>query len=400
MPDASFKVSCQVALGLLFLSTGAQAADGLRAHGLGDGMEAGIGLTASHTYHGNFFYQSSNKTAVEGLLLSPAVSLKQNFGRGHLALNAGAEIAQYDLPDDSSDYTDSTIVGSFRYDGGTRTAFSANLQSRRGHDPFGVDRTAGGVFANQELDKWLRNSVGGMYRYGAPTALLNFEIDAQLAEKDYTTNEPDTNDLDHQLVQSSQTLFVNYSPKTALLFEFGQTLVDFDSAAAADRDALELRLRTGVKWQATAKTQGDLRLGAMRRRLDDSGREAISGFSWAAEITWQPLARTRVQIDSSRRSQESFSQSVSVLDNRRHSLTLGQKLSENFRVSIEAMTGESRFVGSSRVDDLESYRLSLIYAVRDSVSVFAEARKFERDSTLNSLDFEAESGLIGLRLSP
>jgi polysaccharide biosynthesis protein VpsM len=184
------------------------------------------------------------------------------------------------------------------------------------------------------------------------------------------------------------------------LFEFGQTLVDFDSAAAADRDALELRLRTGVKWQATAKTQGDLRLGAMRRRLDDSGREAISGFSWAAEITWQPLARTRVQIDSSRRSQESFSQSVSVLDNRRHSLTLGQKLSENFRVSIEAMTGESRFVGSSRVDDLESYRLSLIYAVRDSVSVFAEARKFERDSTLNSLDFEAESGLIGLRLSP
>jgi polysaccharide biosynthesis protein VpsM len=389
---------------LVVVMAPAIAADGMRMRDLGEGLEVGASLALAHVYSDNFYYQPANPRSVEGLVINPALALQQKFGRGSIRLDVEGHSAEFDLLEKESDYDNLLIASRFHYDGGVRSDFTFGVRSRRGHDPFGVDRTAGQAFLGLELDKWTLNTVNGRYRYGAPTATLNVEFEAEHSTKDYTSNEPQTDPLDYQRTEFTQTLFFNYSPKTAVVLELGETFVNFDIEPAPntsrDRDAVELRARTGLRWKATAKTQGDLRLGAVRRRLDDDRFDAITGVSWRADVTWEPLKRTDLKLTSARSSQESFSEQFAVIDSRRTGLVLTQRLSPNLRMTLGGNVVESRFVGTDRVDDFDSYGLTLIYAIRNSLSLYLEAQHLERDSTRDDLDFETVSGLIGVRFSP
>lgn len=389
-------------------ATAPAAADGMRMRSLGEGLEIGAALSAAQVSNDNFYYQPTAETEVKGLLVSPAGGLKQKFSRGTASLNFGVQIAEFDIASDNSDYTDSQIVGKFNYDGGVRSAFAMEAASLRGHDPFGLDRPD---LPQRVLDKWTQNGFEGNYRYGAPSAKLNLEFEGGYATKDYTSNEDSTAFLDHNKLSLSQLLLVNYSPKTAIVFELGEDFVDFDldpsaTAPGLDRDATELRVRTGVRWKATAKTTGDLRIGASRRTLDDSKARIIDGASWKAKISWEPLARTAVTIETFRNSQETVSSDASVIDRRRYSLSFSQGWSKNFRTVLAAGVGEARFIGSAtatlpeRKDDLDNYALSAIYSFKGSLAVYADFIRAQRDSNRPDRDFTALSAIIGIRVSP
>lgn len=388
-------------------SMSAAAADGLRMRNLGEGLELGAALSAAQVTNDNFFYQPVNETEVEGLIIGPALGIKQSFRRAIASVHAGAQIAEFDAVGDNSNYTDAQIGGRFDYDGGVRTAFGLMLGSQRGHDPFGRDRPA----ITSELDKWTLNKAEATYRYGAPTATLNLEFEGGISDKDYTSNEATTFILDHSRIYLSQLLLVNYSPKTALILELGEDFVDFaadpdplnpGAPPTLDRDATELRIRTGVRWKATARTTGDLRVGAVRRDLDDNKVRIVDGFSWKAKISWEPLSRTTVAIETFRSSQETVSDEASVVDNRRYSLSYSQGWGRNFRTVLSAGIGNSKFVGSAqdRKDDLNNYALSAIYSFKGSLSIYADLVRTDRDSNVDQRDFDATAAILGIRVSP
>ena len=401
-------VAALTALVLAAASWPAVAADSIHMRNLGSGLELGASLQGSQTYSDNFFYEEKGGHAVHGLVLAPELALKQRFGRAFAALNAGLQFARFDLPKSDSDFNDGAIGAVFEYDGGVRNFFTVSAATRHGHDPFGTDRTSGvgATLPDRNLDLWTTNNAAARYRYGAPTATLNIELSGGYAKKDYTTNEATTVFLDFRKASLAQTLFFNYSPKTAALVELGEESVRFDRNApkGVDRDAKEYRLRAGVRWKATAKTTGDIRVGGVRRSLDDKRINVLTGLSWDAKVRWEPFSKTSLSLETGRSSQESFLTTVSVVDNRDYAVSLSQGLGNNFRTIVTARRTDSDFVGTSRRDAINTYALSGIYSFRSSVAVFASLYRSQRDSTSPppnpSPNFRASAVVVGIRVSP
>lgn len=406
--------NCLLALAAFFcVSEPLLAAEGMRMRSLGEGTEVGASLSLAQMTRDNFFYQEASEVEVEGLVIAPALALQQNFKRSQLTLDAGAQFVRFDISGNDSDYIDSQFVGRFKYDGGVRSAFDLELASVRGHDPFGSERTAGvtpnpdGTFPQRELDLWTRNDIGGSYRYGASTALLNVEVEAKYQTKDYTTNESSTATLNYGKMGLNQTLFLNVSPKTAVVVQLSEDFVDYENTSGGrDRDATELRAYGGFRWKATTKTTGDLRLGVTRRTLDDDSFRILDGFTWRGNITWEPFTRTSVSLESSRSSQEAISDTVSVVDNRRTSISLAQGWTKSFRTVLSAGISNSRFIGTDRKDDLNRYAVSAIYNFRGALAIYADLVQMDLDSNQgpannpNTLDFTANTITVGIRVSP
>lgn len=385
------------------LALPAAGAEGTRMRNLGEGLSIGTSVSAAQTTNDNFYYQETDPIEVEGLIINPGLSIQQTMSRSTAAFNVGAQIAEFDVIGEDSDFTDVQATASYRYDGGIRNFLSLEAGYQRGHDPFGIERTAGNPLQDRDMDEWNLARVKGQYRYGAPSAMLNLELEAAYGDKDYYTNEQFTSFMDHTKLVLNQALVFNYSPKTSALIEVGEDFIEFATEPQGngiDRDAKEYRVRAGVRWKATAKTSGDLRVGVERRTLDDSRVEILDGVSWNARIKWEPAARTSVTLESSRSSQETVSASSTVLDHRRSSISFSQGWGKSFRTVLSATTANTDFVGATREDKSSNYALSAIYSFKGSLAVFADIVRLERDSNFNTIDFVATTALVGVRVSP
>lgn len=389
--------------GLSMVSTAFATGD-MNMRALGGGFEFGSALTLSQLRSNNFFYETTSERHVDGLLLMPAISLRQTYDQVSASLDARLKAAEFELPGELSDYTDGQVNGRLQLNPSRRTQFTFDAGSTRGHDPAGVDRTAGISNINTELDKWNLNRAGGAFRYGVPTALLNFELSAEYLAKEYTTNRAVTRVLDYNKTALSQAVFVNFNPKLAAVLELAEDFIDFDAGpgqvGGLERDAAEYRLRTGVRWNATAKTRGDLRVGVVSRDREGRSDETLDGFTWAGQLFWQPFSLTSLMLTAARDSQESFANNLLVIDNRRYGIKFSQGLSRNLRFVLEVGGADARFIGTSRKDQLENYSFSAAYNLRDHLAVIVDVTRLNRDSNLPNLDFDAVASTVGLRFSP
>lgn len=386
---------------LLCFSQGLAVAAPMNMRNVTNGLEIGLGMGVVRTYGDNFFYESEGGRTVSGLLLAPSLYVRGKQSRTLMTFNAGAQRGMFDLAGSDSDFTDSQLAIGLDYDGGLRHFFSLSASTARGHDPFGTDRTETDPFQDRDMDQWSLKTAEANYRFGAPTAKLNLELGVKRTAKDYTTNEAATRFLNFGKTSLSQVLFFNYSPKTSILFELSEDFVGFeDNSAGVNRDAAEYRVRTGLRWKATAKTTGDVRAGVVRREREDSSFRPIDGESWSARITWEPLVATSLEITTERNSVESYIPNVSVIDSRSYSAKLTQGLGRNFRTSITAKQSEQEFVGITRIDDGVRYAAAAAYIFRNSLELFAEADWAERDSTVAGIGFDVATLVAGVRFSP
>lgn len=382
----------------------AQAGTAIKSYALPGGWEFGANFELSRTFNDNFFYEQDNERSVNGLLLRPALTVGKNYERVRAALNLGGEMARYDLPGDLADYFDGFVGLDLDYEGGVRDRFSLRASSRQGHDPFGTTRTTGVnndvLDLTAELDEWTMDQVRGSYRYGAPEAVLNFELQAGHLVKDYTTNEASTEFLNYAKSSLSETLIYNYSPKTAFLLNLEQDFVRFDSIIAR-RDADEYRARVGARWNPLSKVSVDLKVGALRREFKDPTLDNFDGADWVATAIYTPASRSVITVQTGRESQESYVLGSTFIDNQMYAVEWVQRFGRRVRMVAGARWITSEFKEIAREDDVQAYRLMLSYRLLEFVDVFATANYVERDSTVSTLDFDQTSGMmLGFRVSP
>lgn len=400
--------------GLVLMAAGigsAHAQATIKSYTLPGGWEFGANFELSRTFNDNFFYEDNNETSVNGLLLRPALTVGKNYERVRAAINLGGELARFDLPSDLSDYFDGYVGLDVDYEGGVRDRFSLRASSRQGHDPFGTIRTVG-VNGNQlnlaaELDEWRMDQVRGTYRYGAPEALLNFELQGGHLIKDYTTNGPGTDFLNYEKSSLSETLIYNYSPKTALFLNLEQDFIRFDTlrmvtpGTFASNDADEYRVRVGARWNPLPKTSVDLKVGVLRREFKDPSRDTFDGGDWVGTVIYTPTSRSVITFQTGRESQESYIIGNTFIDNQVYALEWAQRFGRRVRMVAGARWVESDFEQVARNDEVVSYKLMLSYRLLEYVDAFASINYVERDSTTAALNFDQTSGmLIGFRVSP
>jgi polysaccharide biosynthesis protein VpsM len=375
--------------------SGSDGASGVEDVG-GPRIKASVRSVAYYT--DNFYNQPSGHTEGYGTLISPELSILQQTTKLELVSVINAEYGAFDLPGSQDDYLDGGVRVRFAMQPTLRNKLWLDGAFRHGHDPFGVDRTEDATVRYDELDRWNQAQGGVHYRYGAPGARLNAELGAGGLQKHYTSNRAATEVLNYDSTFVNYVLSYNYSAKTAALIDFSRSDFRFEeSFGTADTRGGELyRARVGVKWLATGKTSGDVRVGH-RRRTFDSGSDDFEGVDWEAGVDWAPVVRTTLRLQTARSEQESYRADARIIDIQSIMLdwkyTLTARTGSNVR--LEYITAD--FDTSGRTDQIVSGGIGMHHFVLGNLWVVGNVGLTDRASSIDAREYERLSAYVGIR---
>lgn len=370
-------------------------------HDLGNGYQLGPQVGVAGTYTDNYYYAPSGTVTVNGTSVQTGIELIKTSESLVYRLDAAAEYATFGVDVGPDHYLDSSIGLGADWALGTRHHLSASGGQQLGHDAFGIGRTQGSPLVSGEFDKWRLNSAAGKYRFGATEATVNAELRASYADKQYTSNLAATSVLDYSTRGFGTTLLFNYSPKTSLLADLAQDTIRFDAnpPGGPDRNSVETRAGVGARWQAAAKTSGDVRVGYFKREFE-SGFATVSGVDWAGTITWAPVVSSRFSLQTGRRSTESYFANTAVINDRFVGLSWAQYWAAKFSTALSYTLTQSEFEGISRTDHVQDVGLLGKYDFSRSLALVGSVASSNRRSTSSVSAYRATRAFIGLQFTP
>ena len=367
-----------------------------------DASDSGSGLRTQVTgvlfYSDNFYNQPSAKTAAYGAVLTPQAGFERRTSKLELGIDAQAEYGMFDQGS-ADNYLDGAALLRVAAQPTLRNHFRAEGGFKRGHDPFGVDRTEDAAARDSDLDEWNRTTFGLRWRYGAPGARMNAEIGGSLLEKKYVTNRAATEPLSYDSTRIDYTLFYHYSEKTSALLDFSREDFSFDRPfGVVDLRGGELyRVRTGAKWLATGKTSGDVRVG-YRRRLFDAGTPSLEGFDWEAGVDWAPVPRSTLRLEMARSEQESYTVDARLIDVESLRLDWKYNLTSRTRSNARLERITADFDASGREDEILGLAVGAEHLALSYLWLVGNLGYNTRDSNVAAREYDRINAFLGVRL--
>ena len=258
-----------------------------------------IGLSATHDdniYLNNAFRQSADYEVV-----SPGVKLLAQNRDDVYSLDYQANLGRYSSSGTSNnDYTDQSLIGKASIVASTRAVFKLQPEFVIGHDQIGT--TYGGIQFTPVPNKWRNTGISGIFGYGSEGAKGRVELAAGYLATKYLNNRDLTFAYDKNTTDLGGTFFYRVMPKTSLLFQAKQERINYDNPGSLMPNNTIYYYLVGAKWEATAKTTGDFRIGRIQDRFDGYNPlfPNFSGIGWEGKITWNPKDYSRVMLDLSK----------------------------------------------------------------------------------------------------
>lgn len=372
-----------------------------------DNSRLQLSLEARTQYTNNFLYAPEDRRQQEvwGFIVQPGAGIRRGTQRLSFAANVGAEIGLFDFDADRSDYEDfnAMLTTDWIISERNRLAYAGNFN--HDHTPFGTERTELAIIdpTTQRLDEWREMRHGLTYRIGIPADTLNLELKGGYTDRTHTTNRQFTRYLDYDIVAGEVIGLYNLSPKTAVFISTLLGRVKFDEIApvpgALNKSADEVSYRIGTRWEASAKTSGEVIVGYLTRDPRDRQRDSFDAVDWAARVTWSPLMRRQLELVTARKSQESFQAQVAFINNEYVGLEWTEHWTPKLMTALSGSYLDAEFVGSDRRDDIVTVSFGLEYQLSQSLRLLSRASNIVRNSekVLAERDYDRFTGYVGIR---
>lgn len=233
-------------------------------------------------------------------------------------------------------------------------------------------------------DRYNRGDLAGQYTFGAETARAQLEFQAGYGRLRYDNN---LDTLSKNRIKErnegfgSSTFYVRVSPKSRLLLEAKQRNFNYlDSESQLDNTSRKFYV--GAVWEATAKTEGSVRLGRERKTFDDPSATDSSEPAWDVSLTWSPRTYSRFNIFTSRGAAEGSVRSDAV-ETTLYSLSWVHDWSYSLSTEFTYSELKERYEGKAfdgRKDDTASYQAAITKQAGKKAEVTASYTRKERDS--------------------
>lgn len=260
----------------------------------------------------------------------------------------------------------------------------------RGHDTRGA---TGSATATDAPDRWDSHSVRGKLAYGAIGAQGIIEVDAGFSSKNYVNNRELTATREFDQQDLAGTFFYRVAPATQALVQIRGSRLDHKTNFALD--STELRYFGGLKWEATAKTQGTVKVGYIRKDFTNSSRPTFSSPSYEAGVTWSPLTYSVVNLNATRTfSEQNNGGNFILIDS--VALSWNHDWSSRVRSTVLLAHGHDIHKGLNRADTRDDFGLKASYGFRRWLRLGGEFRRETRDSNVPNVDFNRNLMLFTL----
>lgn len=358
-------------------------------------------LTLSAAYDTNYLQTS---TRPQGTWLYTATpGIKATTERGADVYNLAYRASLTDVVyDNDYSFIDQEVKADAKWELGLRHRLSAEYAFRSGYDRPGTGDPDLGSRPNfsDSLDKWHYNRVGGTYTYGAPGARGRLEFGARQLWRRYDNNNQEYRDYDQTDLVGR--FFVRIQPKTYMLLELGDSLVDYrneEATVIGYSDQNQPHAYVGLTWEATAKTSATAKVGYLAVDFKDSAYSDWSGIGWNVGATWKPETYSTLSLSTSRTPQQSglASEDVVIVS----ALTVGWSHAWNSRLTSNlggyAATDDYQG-GIKRTDHRYGVAAGLTYGLRNWLQLAASYRYEGRQSDLSIDDYSSNVFMLSASL--
>lgn len=313
-------------------------------------------ITAAYNYDDNVFREQTGEVSDSFYAISPGLAAEWILGKHNLTAGYNGTYAYYNDRSDE-DYKDHTLGADLLLDLTPKFNLDLQADTKRGHESRGSAGTTPGVSAFPNKTEEDRLFAG--LSYGRRSAQAQLGLDIETRDLRYTNNDQQSRDRDTDTLTGR--VFYNLGPKTSLIFEAINSDIDYLNPGSRNRDSTERYYHLGVKWEATNKTTGEVKVGRFKKDFESASENGARGTSVAASVLWEPQTYSRVTFGASRKANEttttdSFFTSSIVSAAWEHELNQRLRFNANISEETDDYSG-------TREDDLSNYGLGLKYRI-------------------------------------
>lgn len=351
----------------------------------------GIALTAKHDSNVTQA-TDSGKISSNVAVLSPALVIETEQAANKYSFTYSADIGRYSNSSDDN-YADHHYLGLAEFGLSSSSVLKVQPEFLIGHD----DR--GSTFASTidaKPNEWRSTLLLGTYDYGAEEARGHLVVDLGYTDINYQNNLAVTAGYDRKLTSAGGTLYVRVLPKTSVLVNAKHTGISYkqpDSILSGN----EQLLRAGVKWEATAQTSGEIKVGKLQKKFDSSSSTQYSGGSWQADVVWSPVPYINVDLVTSKEATETTLDGSSAILLSNTGANLSYELNDRITLRANGYQLKQDFVGATRSDSTNTFGLKAEYKIRKWLIGGAEYSNSAKTSNDAANDFKRNIFMLSVR---
>lgn len=250
--------------------------------------------------------------------------------------------------------------------------------------------------------KWNTKNIGGTYTYGASSARTQVDFGLNYNELRYDNTRRINGERIYKNQERNRTTgtvtgYYAVAPKVRMLLQGGYTEYDYTSDNL--RDSYNKSLLVGVAWEATAKTQGTVKIGREKKNYKKSYFKDKTTGMWEVGVSWAPVSYSTFNLKSRRGfdestayigadSLETFDSITSTIRTVDTQLTWKHYWMEHLYSGAEYRHIDRKYQNYDRDDKIQQYGLSLNYQARRWLDVGIGYTHRENDSDLKNNSYK------------
>lgn len=315
------------------------------------------------------------------LILAPAFELRGSFGKQQLSIGYDGTYSSFtDLNAENTVSHQLRGESVWRYSkrlrGKIEASYAVSYENRE--DPTG--RLANNVAPDQFFERTVRAET----TYGRRIAKAEIQSTLEHQSLRYQNNGQQGRDLD--IYSIGLKGYYNATPKLSAVAELRRQYYDYRVNSPLDGERITALL--GVRWEATAKTSGEFKVGRQQRSYDDPTVSLGSiGNAWEGSLLWEPRSYSKVLLGWVQQSEEaSLGGAGGTLTTRNYTMNWSHGFSEFLRMDNEVTFTRNNF--GTRKDTQLKLAARLSYQINDLFDIGAEFTRTVRESTDVTAEFE------------
>jgi hypothetical protein len=154
-----------------------------------------------------------------------------------------------------------------------------------------------------------------------------------------------------------------------------------------DRDSKTNTTQVGVEWQASAATEGSIKVGYQNKSFDNQDRDDFSGLSWDANVTWKPLTYSAFDFSTGRTSRDPNGVG-DYIRGTSYGVKWHHEWSELFTSSFGFQQVNDDYTGIDREDKSKVYQFGVNYYVTRWLTLNTGVDVFDVESTDSQYSYD------------
>ena len=307
----------------------------------------------SSSYNDNFLFGENNEKSSWITRINPNFVLQGEQQNAQYQLSYGLDRGIFHSST-ADNYLDHDIAAVVNLIGNSRNRVDLTASYNKGHEARGQE--SGGSFSTtpNPLEFDLK-TLGATYTYGGLKAKGRIKLQANYSDKDFTNFRTITKTRDFSEIGAGSTFYYRMSDKASALIEVIGSKIDYD---ASIRDNKNTKVLTGLTWDSTGKTTGEVKVGWSDKDFDDSTLKDTDGPTWSASATWNPKSYSTFTVNLGQDFAESNGGN-SFIDTDSYSINWAHFWNDRLKSTIALATLIEDFSDSRRKDTTNNFTIGL-----------------------------------------